>query len=227
MIKVLLWDIDGTILDFIYAEDASIKELFHRFKLGECNDEMLKDYSKINRKYWAMLERGEMSKPDILVNRFVEFFNKYHIDSSIASEFNDEYQVELGNHICYIDNAYEILEELHHKYLQYAVTNGTKIAQDKKIKSARLDTVFDGFYISDMIGYEKPHREFFIPVLEQLKSYSLDEILIIGDSLSSDITGGNNINIKCCWYNPKGLRNENNLKIDYEIKDLHELLDIL
>ena len=42
--------------------------------LGECTDEMLARYSKINRTYWVKLENGEMTKPEILVGRFRDFF---------------------------------------------------------------------------------------------------------------------------------------------------------
>ena len=74
MIKVILWDIDGTLLDFLAAEKAAIRACFSKFGLGECTDEMLGRYSKINRSYWEKLERGEMSKAEILVNRFRDFF---------------------------------------------------------------------------------------------------------------------------------------------------------
>ena len=75
MIKVILWDIDATLLDFLAAEKAAIRFCFEKFGLGECTDEMLKRYSVINRRYWEMLEKGEMSKAEILVNRFKEFFH--------------------------------------------------------------------------------------------------------------------------------------------------------
>ena len=74
MIKVILWDIDATLLDFLAAEKAAIRFCFSKYNLGECTDEMLARYSVINKKYWEMLERGEMSKADILENRFREFF---------------------------------------------------------------------------------------------------------------------------------------------------------
>ena len=75
MIKTLLWDIDGTLLDFSKAEEYGIRKCFEVFSLGECTDEMLKDYSKINRSYWERLERGELTKSEVLVGRFCEFFD--------------------------------------------------------------------------------------------------------------------------------------------------------
>ena len=87
MIKLILWDIDGTLLDFEAAEKAAIKNLFIKFGFGECTDEMLRVYSGINRKYWQALEKGEMTKAEILVNRFREFFSLYGLNREKAEDF--------------------------------------------------------------------------------------------------------------------------------------------
>ena len=79
--KVILWDIDGTLLDFHKAEAAAIRSLFQRFGLGICTDEMLADYSAINVTYWQRLETGELTKPQVLTGRFYEFFEKYGLNT--------------------------------------------------------------------------------------------------------------------------------------------------
>ena len=85
MYKYLLWDIDGTVLDFLASEQYAIRVLFQKYGLGTCSDEMLRTYSKINVKYWEALERNELTKQEILVGRFREFFAKMCIrDSSIG-----------------------------------------------------------------------------------------------------------------------------------------------
>ena len=55
MIKVILWDVDGTLLDFKKAEYVAIKKCFEIFNLGECTDEMIARYSAINKKYWEVI----------------------------------------------------------------------------------------------------------------------------------------------------------------------------
>ena len=95
MITTILWDMDDTLLDFHAAERVAIRSLFQRFELGECTDEMLQKYSEINRTYWERLERGELTKPQILVGRFQEFFASEGIDTEIAPEFNEAYQISL------------------------------------------------------------------------------------------------------------------------------------
>lgn len=230
-VKTLLWDVDGTIMNFEMAEAVAIRKGFKNKKIGICSDEMLADYSSINKKYWQALERGDMTKSQILIERFREFFSKYGIDTSIAEEFNADYQVDLGDTICFNDDAYELIKELDETYPQFAITNGTSIAQHKKLNQSGLDKIFKECYISDEIGYEKPSCEFFDYVVDRLNKIlgpiDKSEMLIIGDSLTSDILGANNSGIKCCWYNPNGDVNDKGLRIDYEIRDLQQLKGIL
>lgn len=227
MIKVILWDIDATLLDFLAAEKAAIRFCFEKFGLGECTDEMLKRYSVINRRYWEMLEKGEMSKAEILVNRFKEFFASEGIATDCEKAFNDTYQVALGDTICFRDNGYELVKKFKGQYKQYVVTNGTFIAQERKLKRSGIGELVEESFISDLIGYEKPAMEFFDHVFENIGHYEKDEVIIVGDSLTSDMQGGNNAGILCCWYNPNHLENTKNIKIDHEIDNLWQLEEIL
>lgn len=231
-IKILLWDIDGTILNFEKAEEAAIRKGFEENNLGVCTDQMLADYKQINKGYWEALERGEMTKEQILIGRFVEFFTKYNLDTSKADIFNKGYQVDLGDTICFNDDAYDLLVQLNKKYKQYAVTNGTAVAQHRKIDRSGIGEILEKCFISEEVGYEKPSEKFFEAVFEEIKkneavTVNRDEILIIGDSLTSDIKGGNNCGIKTCWYNPNHAGNESELRIDYEIDNLQRLLTFL
>ncbi len=227
MIKTLLWDIDGTLLNFEKAENYAIKKCFEIFEIGECTDEMVARYSLINRKYWEMLERGEITKPQVLRNRFKEFFEKENICFDRVDDFNAEYQVRLGDRVFFCDNGLETVMTLKGKVRQYAVTNGTFVAQSRKLSQSGLDKIFDGVFISDKIGFEKPSVEFFDAVQSEIGKFFDDEVMIIGDSLTSDIQGGNNANILCCWYNPTGIENKTSLRIDYEIKDIAEILNTI
>jgi len=227
MIKVLLWDVDGTLLDFQAAEKAAMKKCFEVCGIGECTDEMIARYSKINKKYWEMLERGEITKPQVLVGRFEEFFASEGIVTDCAPEFNKEYQVRLGDTICFCDDGYELVKSLKGQVKQYAVTNGTKVAQDRKLTKSGLIDLFDDVFISEVLGIEKPGVGFFEKVWERIGTYESDEVMIIGDSLTSDMQGGNNAGILCCWYNPKGAVNDKGVKIDYEIDNLQKVLELL
>lgn len=227
MIKIILWDIDGTLLDFHAAEREAIKTLFVRFDLGECTDEMIQQYSKINRSYWERLERGELTKPQVLVGRFEDFFATVGIDKNIAPEFNKAYQLSLGDTIVFCDDSYNIVQSLKGKVKQYAVSNGTVVAQTKKLRLSGLGELFDGIYLSEDLGVEKPNVEFFNKVFDDIGQIDKSEVIIVGDSLTSDICGGNNAGIRTCWYNPSKATSIGNYIINYEITDLHQILDVI
>ena len=227
MYKYLLWDIDGTVLDFLASEAYAIRALFQKYNIGECDDEKLRLYSQINVKYWQKLERCEMTKPEILVERFREFFGIIGADTSISESFNIDYQVTLGDHIEFVGHAEEILLSQKGRFTLAAVTNGTKVAQEKKLRLSGLDKVFDSIFISEDIGAEKPSEEFFKVVFEELDVTDKREVLIIGDSLTSDMKGGFLSGIDTCWYNPKGKENTLGIPVTYEIDDLDKIEDIV
>jgi 2-haloacid dehalogenase len=227
MYKYLLWDIDGTVLNFLAAEAYAIRFLFKKYNLGECDDEKLSLYSGINTKYWKMLERNELTKPEILIGRFREFFETIGVDASVAESFNKDYQVTLGDYIEFVDNAKEVLLSKKGKYVLAAVTNGTKIAQEKKLRLSGLDNIFDAIFISENVGHEKPNKEFFDHVFKMLGITDKSEAIIIGDSLTSDILGGFNAGIDTCWFNPTHKPNTLGIPVSYEIDDLSKLESII
>ena len=227
MIKYILWDIDGTLLNFDLAETEAVRYCFDEYGLGNCSDEQLLEYKDINIKYWERLERGEISKQEVLEGRFREFFSNHNIDIEIVAKLNSTFQKSLGEMAVFNDFGEEIVKKLNCKFRQFAVTNGTKTAQKGKLKNSGLDNILEAVFISDEVGFEKPRIEFFEKVFDYVKDSDKSKYLIIGDSLTSDIKGGNNVGIKTCWYNPNKKENNLNLKVDYEIKNLIEVLDIL
>lgn len=227
MITTILWDVDGTLLNFLAAEKAAIRSLFEEYHLGVCSDEMLKRYSSLNKNYWEMLERGEIEKKALLVGRFRDFFEKEGIDSSLAAEFNEKYQLRLGDTIVYCDDSLEIVKSLRGKVKQYVVSNGTVIAQTKKLRLSGLGELMDGIFLSEELGVEKPSVRFFDQVFAKIGPVDRSEVMIVGDSLTGDIRGGNNAGIVTCWYNPEGTAAKEEVRIDHEIRDLHEVYVLL
>ena len=152
MIQTILRDVDGTLLDFLASEEAAIRKLFVEFDMGECSDEMLTRYSKINRSYWERLERNEITKQQVLVGRFKEFFASEGLDAGVAEEFNAKYQYALGDTIVPRDNSLEIVRKLQGKVRQYVVSNGTIIAQNKKLRLSGLGALMDGIFLSEVVA---------------------------------------------------------------------------
>lgn len=227
MIKYILWDIDGTLLNFDLAEDKSIRQSFEYFNLGKCSDELLADYKKINMKYWKALERGEIGKKEVLEGRFREFFNKYGIDNKIIRQFNEYYQRALASTGEFNPHAYEVVDYFQGKYRQFAATNGTKVAQDGKLKKSGLDKILEKVFISEEVGFEKPSIGFFDRIFSYTNDFDKQSYVIIGDSLTSDIQGGVNSGIKTIWFNPKKIEKNIDISCDFIISSLDELKDIL
>ena len=96
LIKVILWDIDGTLLNFKMSERYAIEYCFNKFHMGTCTDEMLQRYSVINRGYWERLETGELTREQVMLGRFHEFFESEGLPTDQVKVFNDEYQIRLG-----------------------------------------------------------------------------------------------------------------------------------
>lgn len=227
MIRTILWDVDGTLLDFDAAERAAIRTLFDAFGLGECTDAMLARYHEINIGFWQKLERNELTRSQVLVGRFEQFFNEYGINTEIAPEFNQRYQLTLGEKIVYHDDSLDIVKSLKGKVRQYVVSNGTIAAQTKKLDRSKLGEQMDGIFLSEELGVDKPDIAFFNKVFSAIHADDLSTIMIVGDSLTSDILGGMNAGIITCWYNPEGKPLPDTYKVDYIISDLHELTDLL
>lgn len=225
--QAILWDVDGTLLDFEKSERYGILSCMEEFGIEGCDDAMLRRYAEINRVCWEALERGEMTKPEVLVGRFRRFFAQEGIFCKDVEGFNDSYQRKLGEIFFENEKSVALCRRLHGKICQCVITNGTIEAQREKLKGSGLGAYMDGIFISDEIGVEKPGIGFFQPVLELLKGIDPKRILVVGDSLTSDMKGGNNIGASCCWYNPRKKKNMTEVRVDYEISKLWDVEKIL
>ena len=227
MIKVLLWDLDNTLLDFSKAEKAAIAVTFDKMNMSKFTTKMYNSYTKIDRLYWHKIEKKELSKDVALVKRYEDLFALYGLDTSMAKEFNDNYAVALADIIVYKDKSLDILTSLKGKYKQYIVSNGVSKIQHKRLKNSGIDKIVDGVFISDDIGYEKPSIEFFDYVLNHIEYKDKSEIMIIGDTLTSDIRGGNLAGIHTCWYNPQKKGCPCGYKVELDVQSLGEFVEVL
>ena len=229
----IFWDLDGTLLNFKMSE---------RYALGVClethgvtmTEEMLSVYSAINEAYWERLERGEVEKKELLSGRFRDFFKWAGLERIDPEEMQKCYERELGTKTYYVDNSYEIVARLKEMGVkQHIVTNGILVTQQIKMRNSGFDKLIDKVFISDVIGYEKPRKEFFEAVFRELPALEKERALLIGDSLTSDMRGANNIGIDACLYNPRrkafdaGGGKEGPLRIAYEIGNLREVFEII
>lgn len=226
----VLWDVDNTLLDFAYSQRISLAECFR--SIGrEMTEEELALYARINDDYWKRLELGEVTKEQLLTGRFLLLFEKLGIEGVDVDGFRARYQNGLGNTFSFLDDSLAICSDLRGKVRQYVITNGVTSTQKNKLELSGLAAVMDGIFISEEIGSPKPARQFFDYCLTHIEEKDKSRILIVGDSLTSDIKGGIQAGIPTCWYRRgAGTMDEilgEGCRPDYEISDLHRIYDIL
>lgn len=216
--EVLLFDVDGTLLDFELAEKQGIESLLIHFGVP-VTEENRQRYHAINKSYWQRLERGEITREQVLSLRFEEFFGEFgiHVD---GMEVDGLYRESLNNSAELIGGATELLEVLKPRYELYIVTNGVAATQHKRLRASGLEPYFRGIFISEEAKADKPSKKFFEYAFAGMGRRDAGRMLIIGDSLTSDIRGGNNVGIDTLWYNPHGQENTAGVHVDYEAKSL-------
>ncbi len=226
---VVLLDLDDTILDFGIAEHEALKKSLG--DMGVDNSEaVLKRYSEINKLHWEMLERGEISRAQVLLGRFqvlLEELGREDKDSALAAALRDSYEHNLSQGHWFIPGAEQMLEDLKGKYRLFLCSNGTPVVQEGRLKSSGIGPYFEKVFISENIGFNKPAKEYFDRCFEEIPGMELSRCIIIGDSLSSDIQGGINAGIRTCWFNPKFAENKKGIEPDYEIYSLGQIAILL
>lgn len=222
----VLWDVDGTLLNFDYSQRYALTKCFESAG-REITEEMIVRYAQINDSYWRRLEQGEITKQELLTGRFHTLFTEYGIRGMDVEAFRREYQEALGSVYSYVDDSRSICERLQGQVGQYVVTNGVAATQENRLRLSGLYQLMDGIFISETIGAPKPQKAFFEYCLAVVGEKDKRRILIVGDSLSSDIRGGAAAGIVTCWYRPEDAVNETDLHPDYEISNLHQIFDIL
>lgn len=223
--KTILFDADGTLFDFDKAETFALQSALKENSLP-CTEEILTDYKRINDSLWALLEQGKVTQAQIKIKRFEQLHERFSFAGN-PSDTADSFIKFLSRGVFYLDGAVEILEYFHNKYTMYIVTNGITKVQKSRYALSKLDKYFSAMFISEEIGISKPDIEYFNVVFEKIGLKNKDEALIIGDSLTSDIRGGNNAGIDTCWYNPSGKQNDKGAICTYEIAHLKELKNLL
>ena len=223
--KKLLFDLDDTILDFRTAERTSIRRTFEAFSIP-ADEAVLRRYSEINVGCWQRLERGTMTREEVLVGRFELLFRELGIAAS-ARAVQDHYEALLESGHYFVPGAPELLEELYPRYELYLISNGNLRTQEGRLKSAGISPFFKGIFISEVIGVNKPAKAFFDACFTAIPDFRREDALIVGDSLSSDILGGINAGVRTCWFNPDGIPLSGSVRPDYEIHALGELPALL
>lgn len=225
MVKFLLLDLDDTILDFKKAEEVAIRKTLASFGVDP-TPEVCQRYSHINKLHWEALERGEITREQVLTGRFDMLFNELGVPVD-SGECAVCYTKNLGQGHYFLPGAEEALKQLSKKYFLYLVSNGNTYVQKSRLESAKIAPYFQDIFISQELGATKPSTEFFARCFEKIKGFDLGCAMIVGDSLTSDILGGKNAGIATCWVNPNHRKASPDIIADYEIESIAQLEALL
>lgn len=222
---VLLFDLDDTLFDFGMTEKNALHNLFMEYGLPNGVKDYLPSYKAISKVLWDDLEQGRTTLANIKVERFKQLFLEQALDID-AEVFGHKYIENLGKEVHMIEGVEEMLSNL--AGCRFAVlTNGFTIAQHARIGGSSLKDLFEIIITSEEAGYQKPQPEIFEYILDKLNVTDKSRVLMIGDSLSSDIQGGNNFGIDTCWFNPHVKNNTTAIHPTYEIQTWDQLVEIL
>lgn len=225
MIKYVFFDCDDTLLDFHKAEALALRRTLEAMGL-EPTDQLVARYSAINQSCWELLEQKKITRQELLTRRFDILYGELGLRLS-SGETQDHYIEFLSQGHFFLPGAPEVLEALWKEYDLYMVSNGTASVQAGRLKSANISHFFKDIFISETVGVNKPQKEFFDYCFSHIPGFASEKAIIVGDSLTSDMLGGNNAGIKTCWYNPAGKPRREDIPVDYEIRDLMELPELL
>jgi YjjG family noncanonical pyrimidine nucleotidase len=221
----LFFDADGTLFDYNHAEATAFHKAFESLQLPY-EENYLEAYQKINRELWQALERHEVTPAVLRVRRFELLLEALGLSGS-ADDLNVAYVEQLGLCTDLMDGAYGVLQALYQRSRIAIVTNGLEAVQRSRLMHSTIHPFITELIISEEVGAAKPHPAFFDAAFARTGSPLKRDVLIIGDSPSSDMQGGADYGIDTCWYNPGGEIKPEGLPMTYEIKHLHELLDII
>ena len=225
MIKAVIIDIDNTLLDFDKSSNKAI-ELAHKSQNLEFNDKILQEFLKITSKFWAKIEKGEITRETLYKNRWKEIYANLKIDAD-GPTTETLYRKLLYDCAFTIDGASEILEYLSKKYVVCVASNAPYNQQVARLKKIGFDKYINHVFISEEIGSDKPNAKFFDVCFSRLSPILPAESVIIGDSLSADILGGKNYGLKTCWFDLKNTLDDRGINPDWTINKLIEIKNIL
>ena len=235
MIRVLFIDIDNTLLDFDGYVRETMKKGFREFGLKPYTEEMFPVFRRINTELWQEIEEGKLTLAELTKIRWSRILETLNIDFD-GIRFEDYFREGLFHSAIPIDGAMEMLSYLEKRYLLCAASNGPYEQQRNRLKKAGMDPFFSHFFISERIGVSKPAEAFFTRSIQELNEAltrrgedpaTPSEIMIIGNSLTSDMTGGQKSGLRTCLFDRERKYKKEDLAVDHIICDLREVSSIL
>ena len=225
MVKTVFLDLDDTILDFHKAEVSALRRTLQEAGV-DSSDAVLGRYHVINKQHWEMLEEGTITRAQVKTLRFEKLFGELGVQREIGA-ICASYEANLAQGAFFVPGAEELLKIISPRYDLYLASNGGARVQNARLDAAGIRKYFKGQFISEEIGANKPDPAYFAFCFDAIPGFEAEKAVIVGDSLTSDILGGNRAGILTCWVNPGHAPGNPEIVPDYEIESLAQLESLL
>ncbi len=221
----LLFDADDTLFDYGRAEAEAVRGAFDAHGVA-FDDRWLAAYQLVNARAWRALEEGRITPARLRVQRFEELFAELGLELDPVA-FSAVYLAQLAMQAHLVEGAREVVEALRVNHRLAIITNGLSDVQRPRIARSPLAGVVEHLVISEEVGAAKPDRAIFAVALARMGAPDPQDVLVIGDSLSSDIAGGAAAGLDTCWFNPRAKPRGDGPLPTHEIRHLEELIELV
>ncbi|HAX72656.1 MAG TPA: noncanonical pyrimidine nucleotidase, YjjG family [Firmicutes bacterium] len=223
---VILFDADETLYDFKKSEREAFKNTMIQFNFDYDETYHLNTYQDINTLIWKEFEQGVITQEKLKIERFKRLSDALNVSFN-ETDFANAYMEHLANASFLYDGSLELVKHLNQSHKLAIVTNGLTTVQTKRIRQSDIAKYFETVVISEEILISKPNPLIFDHTLNLLNVLDKSKVLMVGDSLTSDIQGGINFGIDTCWYNPEQVENHTDIEPTYEINSFEDLIALL
>jgi putative hydrolase of the HAD superfamily len=207
----------------------ALGEIYLQYKLAERGvdsaENFIRIYQKINEELWDRYRKGLLNKRKLRSLRFSKTLAHFGCKDEYFGEQIGSAYIEISPYkTAVLPNCLEILDYLAGRYHLHIITNGFEEVQNIKLKQAGLSKYFSKIITSEQAGARKPDPKVFNFALGQTLG-KVENSLMIGDDLLTDIAGARNVKMDHVFYNPK--RIDHSEELFHEIGDLLELKQLL
>ncbi|MGN1183124.1 MAG: YjjG family noncanonical pyrimidine nucleotidase [Faecalibacillus sp.] len=216
MVKIVLLDVDDTLLDFYQCSLLSLRKTFQACQL-EFKDEYYPIFKEINDELWRQLERKEITKEELFSTRFQLIFDALGLKGD-EQKARNVFKEQLDDSYEVIPHAKDLLEYLSKEYHLYVVSNSSEKRQLNRLTKAGFIHYFRDIYTSEKMNAIKPEQAFFDACFQEMNYPDKNDVVLIGDSLTADIQGAIQYGIKPIWFHQG--------KEDIDVIQVESLLEI-
>ena len=217
----VLIDLDETLFDFRRAGHEALEASFQAAGLI-LSDEWYRLYYATNAELWREVEEGRTSVTALRVERFRRYFSRLGLAIEPAA-FSAGYEQRILSVTYHIEGAVEAVREIAGMAQVVVLTNGISHVQRARINRSPIAHLIRAVIVSEEAGVSKPDPGIFSLAAGFTDCSDRSRMLMIGDSLASDIAGGIAFGIDTCWYNPTAGSVADHVRPGYEVRHLSDL----